>query len=337
MLEPRTDGETIWLGNRFSFTLQRTLRIPDDDRTYPLPPGLGTFPVYHVADYRDRLPEDWVRHGGVFIPMYQSEALWICFNGSELRPHAVKVAVGKVNAVSGKPWNQSLEKGLDDYLVSPPQPWLDGINAGDGFIRQFVAMPLGMGYTVEGQVTGEERYGGLQIIAYAPKPGLFEKKETDRLVEGAGGFEGEVMYELCEDIQPVACKTMGIAAGGRMKQVILPDPHGIGTWDGENYGRLFIHILNSEMFREVTGEAPPPTPVSARTYTEHGFPWFKLYDEGMGDIEAPEELAKVKSVVELDQEKGLAGKDPEGPLDIPEDNIVGLRFESRRVIETGKD
>jgi len=43
MLEPRTDGETIWLGSRFSFTLQRTLRIPDDEGDYPLPPGLGSF------------------------------------------------------------------------------------------------------------------------------------------------------------------------------------------------------------------------------------------------------------------------------------------------------
>ena len=28
-------------------------------------------------------------------------------------------------------------------LVVPDQPWLDGINAGNGFIRQVVAMPLG--------------------------------------------------------------------------------------------------------------------------------------------------------------------------------------------------
>jgi hypothetical protein len=34
-------------------------------------------------------------------------------------------------------------------VVCPDQPWLDGINAGDGYIRQFVAMPLGMGYTAK--------------------------------------------------------------------------------------------------------------------------------------------------------------------------------------------
>ncbi len=34
-------------------------------------------------------------------------------------------------------------------------------------------------------------------------------------------------------------------------------------------------------WREITGEEPPPTPVSARTYSEHGFPWFSLYVEGV--------------------------------------------------------
>ena len=30
-------------------TFQRTLRIPDDGKTYPLPPGLGAFPVRRLA------------------------------------------------------------------------------------------------------------------------------------------------------------------------------------------------------------------------------------------------------------------------------------------------
>ena len=36
-----------------------------------------------------------------------------------------------------------------NYVAIPKQKWLDGINCGDGTIRQFVAMPLGQGYTVE--------------------------------------------------------------------------------------------------------------------------------------------------------------------------------------------
>ena len=33
---------------------QRTLRIPDDESDYPLPPGLGRFPLRHVDDFAER-------------------------------------------------------------------------------------------------------------------------------------------------------------------------------------------------------------------------------------------------------------------------------------------
>jgi hypothetical protein len=56
---------------------QRTLRIPDDDQDYPLPPGLGRFPLVHLDDHATNVPADWVQHGGVILPMYQSEAMWL--------------------------------------------------------------------------------------------------------------------------------------------------------------------------------------------------------------------------------------------------------------------
>jgi hypothetical protein len=36
---------------RLTIDFQRTLRIPDDGKNYPLPPGLGRFPMKHVDDY----------------------------------------------------------------------------------------------------------------------------------------------------------------------------------------------------------------------------------------------------------------------------------------------
>ncbi len=106
MLDVKTDGNAIKIGERFSVSFQRTLRIPDDGKTYPLPPSLGKFPIYHVEDYKKTVPEDWVERGGVFIPMYQREALWILFNAAHWKPNSVKVGVGMINAVSGKKWNQ---------------------------------------------------------------------------------------------------------------------------------------------------------------------------------------------------------------------------------------
>ena len=62
-----------------SIGFQRILRIPDDGRDYPLPPGLGCFPLRHLDDYARRVPEGWRRRGGVLMPMYQAEALGIDF------------------------------------------------------------------------------------------------------------------------------------------------------------------------------------------------------------------------------------------------------------------
>jgi hypothetical protein len=128
---------------------------------------VGLFPVEHVDDFANKLPDTWRTHGGVFIPVYQSEALWINF--SDDYPCAVKIAAGKINAVSGEPWSNGLSADPQDYAVIPEQPWLDGFNVSGDFIRQFVAMPLGEGFTAEDQIAGTAEHGALQLeIQYLP-------------------------------------------------------------------------------------------------------------------------------------------------------------------------
>jgi hypothetical protein len=327
MLVVTVKNDGLLFGDGFMIHFERTLRIPDDGKQYPLPPSLGHFPIKQVKDYADRVPETWAKHGGVFIPMYQREALWLRFvNLKGWQPKALKVAVGKINAVSGKPWDQALRDEEKDYMVVPPQPWLDGINAGEDTIRQFVAMPLGMGYTVEGQITGEERFGGIQVIVYEAKPGVFpdEPAEHDRF------FRQSMMFCAAESSASKAVwaraksggAEMGLGAGGKMKQKIYEDEHGIATWDVENYGRTYVHIVNSMMYREITGEEAPPTPVTAKLYAERGYPWFDVYDEHLTDIAAPDALKDVKSIKEMDAEKGFAPQQDDDPVDVPEDKII---------------
>lgn len=286
-----------------SITFQRTLRIPDDDHLYPLPPGLGAFPVRRVKDFARRVPASWRERGGFFISMYQREALWMSFAGAHWRPNAVKVGVGGVNAISGREWDERVRRGPQDYVVVPSQPWLDGINAGHNVIRQFVAMPLGQGFTVEGQLTGEEREGGIQFTVVQPKPGLFlDRRPHPRTREGA-------VHMVCESAPAFA--EMGLAAGGRMEQKIYPDPHGRDTWDNDVRTSFHVHIVNSEMYRDITGEPAPPTPISARTYIECGLPWFALYDEHRGDVPAPESLQRVRSISSLEHsELAITGASP---------------------------
>jgi len=316
-LDVSSDGASIRIGPHFEVSFQRTLRIPDDDREYPLPPGLGTFPVCRVEDYAQRVPAAWREGGGFFIPMYQREALWMSFDVPSWRGCAVKVAVGRVNALTGKRLHRSLNRRSQNYLVCPDQPWLDGINAGPEVIRQFVAMPMGMGYTVEGQVTGDETSGGMQIIVYEPKPGKFpEKPPRARFRCRAGG-------DLCPC--PEAGGEMGLGAGGQMRQSIYPDEYGWDTWDLDNYGEACIHIVNSTVYRGITGCEPPATPISARTYTEHGFPWFDLYDDGRGDLAPARELTGVKSVKELDHEKGFGTQQDDTSVEVPPGHVKKLK------------
>lgn len=305
-LAVRTQGDGLQIGD-LRVTFQRTLRIPDDGNTYPLPPGLGNFPIRKVEDYSDTVPAAWREKGGVFIPMYQREALWMSFESRQ--PMAVKVGIGKVDALTGKRWSERLTKREQNYLVCPDQPWLDGINAGDGFIRQFVAMPLGMGYTVEGQLTGKEEEGGIQIKAFSSKLPLQRREE----------YRYESALMCCA---PDA--SMGLGAGGKMKQEIYPDAYGIDTWDPEKNGRVFVHIANSMMWRDITGEEAPPTPISAGFYAQHGFPWFDLYNEGKGDIKGSTTLGGVKTIKDMDKEKGFGSQQNDDPIDIPPDQIKKL-------------
>ena len=165
---------------RLEIVFHRTLRIPDDGRTYPLPPSLGTFPIAHVDDYKDKVPEKWVKHGGIMLPMWQSEAMWLQFischvpGHAHVWPFAIKVSTGKRSAVTGKPWCKTLREG--DYLVIPEQKWLDGYVVEDGVIKQFIAAPLGMGVTAEEQITGKAEFGGLQLEVWPMSRAEFEKR-----------------------------------------------------------------------------------------------------------------------------------------------------------------
>jgi hypothetical protein len=315
MTTTRVEADRLMLGE-LTITFQRTLRIPDDGRTYPLPPGLGAFPLRRVDDYRDRVPAEWVERGGVFLPMYQREAMWLSFSRTWWKPCALKVGIGKVCALTGEPWSEDLHGDEQDYLVTPAQPWLDGICVGKGKIRQFVAMPLGMGYTIEGQLTGEERFGGIQLKLFEPKPGRFVPPPPPPCAARA---PSAMRGSFAASAPPRACAApagqMGLAAGGRMEQKIYPDPHGLVCWDRDNTARVFVHIVNTELWREITGERPPETPVTAREYRRHGLPWFELYDEQLPALEGSEKLRGVKGVRALDAQKSPLPLQDDGSLE----------------------
>ena len=259
---------------RCSVGFQRTLRVPDDNQDYPLPAGLGNFPMLPVDDYE--VPADWKQHGGVFFPMYQSEAMWIHFRSSSGSrgngyPFAVKIAAGKINAVTGQAWHNALSSNPQDYLVIPRQPWLDGFNASEDVVRQFVAVPLGQGVTAEEQITGEGLWGGLQLIFYPMKAEEYRRSCEQQVAQERAVLDSAMLLMKVD---------MGLAPGGRIKQKIAKDPFGIDVWDTSVSSRCFVHLLNSEVYRSVTGQAPPTQPITAKQYAKANVPWFDYYLEG---------------------------------------------------------
>jgi hypothetical protein len=311
---------------------QRTFRIPDDGKTYPLPPGFGFFPLCHVDDHARRAPAEWLEHGGVMLPMYQSEALWLLFTPRPVArrwtsyPFAVKVAAGKINAVTGKSWSNGLNTAPQDYMVSPRQPWLDGFCVKKGLIRQFVAMPLGAGYTAEEQLTGEAEHGGLQIVVYPMKREVFERRfpeEEEESVVCCLAAPDEAMT-----LGRTRGAAIGSAPGGRMKQEIYSDPFGLDDWEHGEKGRCFVHIANSLVWREITGRQPPTTPPTAKEYSKAGLPWFDYYNDQAEALEGAKELAGLKSVAELGQEKSDVPL-PENESVTPE-TIIKLRRKLKR-------
>lgn len=332
---------------RLGISFMRTLRIPDDNKKYGLPPGVGRFPLKHVEDY-PKLPEHWQSHGGVFLPMYQSEAMWLSF--STQWPFAIKVAAGKINAVSGETWSPNLVRRQKvaqvahdmlarppleqaeymrqiqawqdslpkqniqpDYMVAPKQPWLDGFNVGKGLIRQFVAMPLGGGYTVEEQITGKAEHGGIQIIAYPMKKEAYEKiKAEEAQVRSFGMLESATLCCASAASKGILRNAVnnfsgqaevGLGAGGYMKQDIYEDPYDGDVWDLTKPLKVFVHLLNSLDYVHVTGEQPPTKPLTPKDYQRYNYPWFDYYDDGPV-LEGAEKLSKVDSVGSMEVKKG---------------------------------
>jgi hypothetical protein len=318
MLDVIITEHGITFGQHCTIILERTLRTPDDQTEYHLPAGLGVFPVFKVADYWDRVPSDWHQHNSAFIPMYQREALWIAFDVPGWKPHAVQIAAGSINVISGTSSDQPLRTDPQNYIVCPKQLWLDGFNTGHGSIRQFVAMPLGRGYSVEASLTGTEEHGGLNIKVFAPKPGKFpDQPPPSPLLHPSRLAAPQSMGQA-----------MGLGAGGVIKQKIYPDPYGLDAWDEDNYGEAFIYILNSAQFAAITGLQPPQPPVDAKTYSDKGLPWFELDDELEGDVGPAADLAGAKTIAERDQEQGETAADG-ASFEVPADRIWRLKRSDR--------
>ncbi|KAF1847176.1 uncharacterized protein K460DRAFT_276992, partial [Cucurbitaria berberidis CBS 394.84] len=350
----------------------RTLRVPEDGRTHKLPASFGRFPVQNVAVYSKKLINsknasllDMARKGGVFFPIFQREAMWLSFSSPAGSEYKVRVFVGGVNVVTGKKWddhtksNSPYDEDEQDYILVPPQEHVDGIAVGNGIVRQFIAMPIGSGYSIEKQITGKEDVGGLQLEITAQNRHLHfyyrgrdikwqENEESGRTTTPRtyGLRAGETINMMpptysavpspyssitTPPYQTQASPTtrpmsqpppqspqqepkveswaMGLAAGGRLAQQIHLDttPSAYRDTTPSATALLSVQLLNAVAYETLTGMLCPPTPITAKEYTEAGIPWFDTYvDKGRysSAVQGGKAFDKIQSVSEIDGRGG---------------------------------
>jgi hypothetical protein len=185
-------------------------------------------------------------------------------------------------------------------------------------------VPLGSGATVEGQVTGQETHGGVQLRAV----GLTEQALAEWHAAQA------LHTESCEDLMvgappPLADASMGLGAGGRMRQEVYADDRPLADYDESGARRVFVHLCSAAQWTAITGEVPPPTPVDRDAYVRAGLPWFDFYNADARDLAPSEILTQVETV---DKKLGIQ-EDPFVPVDLG--TVIALGGVTPEVVTDG--
>jgi hypothetical protein len=231
----------------------------------PRLPSLGGYPLYSVESFAHRVPRHWLDSGGAMLPMYQSEAMWLSFRPSysvahqAFYPFAVKIRVGRTDAVGGQRWQDGIHQWPQDFLVVREHCWLGGYHDGGRGIQQFVAMPLGSGYLPERSEGALTRLGCLEILVYPMQGSAFALRYprhalSGRLPELAVGMESELAGNREHSGRTDVLQRQQVEEG------LFP----LADWDRVHHGRYSIHLANSLHWCAITGSPPPMAPVRER-------------------------------------------------------------------------
>jgi hypothetical protein len=143
----------------------------------------------------------------------------------------------------------------------------------------------------------------LSALARIPRAGVAAAR-----AEGGDRRDGPPARD---DVGVLACAApMKLGAGGRMRQEIYADEHGIDTWEAEPLRTVPIDLVDALAFEALTGRPAPPPVVDAQTYTRFGLPWFDLIEPTARDVAAAERLASVCSIADLEVPPRRAAGDP---------------------------
>jgi hypothetical protein len=81
--------------------------------------------------------------------------------------------------------------------------------------------------------------------------------------------------------QQLPSTQMTLAAGGLIKQVIHRDQYA-PTWDTAKTTVFNAQMLNSALYKNLTGLNPPTLPTSHDVYAQYGYPYYSVSEEPSG-------------------------------------------------------
>merc|ERR1712154_222295 len=124
--------------------------------------------------------------------------------------------------------------------------------------------------------------------------------KNDRTLNSYNMWGGSVTLELLVKEED---NEMGLAAGGKMKQKIYEDDEcNINMYNLKKVTRVFVNIANGNMWRKITGNELPESPINPKMYKMYEYPWFDVYDDSLQDVDASDELSNVKSIKQIEND-----------------------------------
>lgn len=180
------------------------------------------------------------------VPLADEESVWLGLEGrNPTTPCALRVLVVGVSledAVSGTVPAVHLADAPQNYIVVPPQGWLEGATAADACARQFVRRPDGE----HQQVVHEFRLSvvPLRSTMAGLAPGV--PQAPRRAV-------GPHRPSAWSTHRPPACQQ-----AGHLERHLAPDSHGVGAWDVASASRVRVQLVSGPEYQRLSGSGPPP-------------------------------------------------------------------------------
>ena len=118
--------------------------------------------------------------------------------------------------------------------------------------------------------------------------------------------------------------SMGIAAGGSIKQQIHKDTYGVESWDLRKKRSITIHLVNSLAYKAITGKEAPSSPITMQQYQKFRIPWYSNYDETIIPIKPPSIFKRILSIAQIDAKRGVSDKNKVEPIKITPELIRNM-------------